>query len=195
MSTVSKFDQLMADVAAGSEAAIWELLDTYTPFVIRAVRLSLPANVRQKLDSQDIAQTLWASILLGRTDLAKLGSPDGLIAFLCRAAKNKVIDKTRRLNTQKFAVSREQSLNHPASESREGSSPEGLWANGSTPIEHVSVREQWRHLLSLASERDRQIIELRMKGCSFAEISQQVQVGEMTARRVVERFVEQLSEE
>ena len=195
MSTVSKFDQLMADVAAGSEAAIWELLDTYTPFVIRAVRLSLPANVRQKLDSQDIAQTLWASILLGHTDLAKLESPDRLIAFLCRADKNKVIDKTRRLNTQKFAVSREQSLNRPASESRETSHAEGLWANGSTPIEHVSVGEQWQHLLSRASERDRQIVELRMKGCSFGEISEQVQVGEMTARRVVERFVEQLSEE
>jgi RNA polymerase sigma-70 factor (ECF subfamily) len=193
--TVSKFDQLMADVAAGSETAIWELLDTYTPFVIRAVRLSLPANVRQKLDSQDIAQTLWASILLGHTDLAKLESPDRLIAFLCRAAKNKVIDKTRRLNTQKFAVSREQSLSHPASESRESSRAERLWANGSTPIEHVSVREQWQHLLSHASERDRQIVELRIQGCSFGEISQQVQVGEMTARRVVERFVEQLSEE
>lgn len=195
MSTVSKFDQLMADVAAGSEAAIWELLDTYTPFVIRAVRLSLPTSVRQKLDSQDIAQTLWASILLGHTNLAKLESPDRLIAFLCRAAKNKVIDKTRRLNTQKFAVSRERSLNQPMSESDESSHAEGLWANGSTPIEHVSVREQWQHLLSRASERDRQIVELRMKGCSFDDISQQVGVGEMTARRVVERFVEQLSEE
>src|SRR5262249_2841714 len=85
MATVSKFDQLMANVAAGSEEAIWELLETYTPFVIRAARLSLPPTVRQKLDSQDIAQTLWASLLLGRTNLAKLESPDRLIAFLCRA--------------------------------------------------------------------------------------------------------------
>jgi RNA polymerase sigma-70 factor (ECF subfamily) len=157
--------------------------------------MSLPAAVRQKLDSQDIAQTLWASILLGHTDLAKLESSDQLIAFLCRAAKNKVIDKTRRLNTKKFAVSREKSLNQSASKANAGSYAAGLWSNGSTPIEHVSVREQWQHILSCASERDRQIIEMRIKGCSFGDISQEVQVGEMTARRVVERVVEQLSAE
>jgi RNA polymerase sigma-70 factor (ECF subfamily) len=195
MATVSKFDQLMADVAAGSEAAIWELLETYTPFVIRAARLSLPPTVRQKLDSQDIAQTLWASLLLGHTDLAKLESPDRLIAFLCRAAKNKVIDKTRRLNTQKFAVSREKSLDQRVSAADEHSYAQDLWSNGSTPIEHVSVREQWQHILSQASKRDRQIIEMRMKGCSFSDISEEVHVGEMTARRVIERLVGQLSEE
>jgi hypothetical protein len=50
-------------------------------------------------------------------------------------------------------------------------------------------------MLSCASQRDRQIVELRMKGCSFGVISQKLDVAEMTARRVVERFVEQLSEE
>jgi DNA-directed RNA polymerase specialized sigma24 family protein len=132
---------------------------------------------------------------MGRTDLARLESPGGLIAFLCKAAKNKVIDKTRRLNTQKCAVSREKSLNQSAQEGNRNTYTEGLWSNGSTPIEHVSVREHWQHMLSCASQRDRQIVELRMKGCSFGVISQKLDVAEMTARRVVERFVEQLSEE
>src|SRR5262245_25861140 len=142
MATVSKFDQLMADVASGSEEAIWELLDTYTPFVLRAVRLSLPSAVRQKLDSQDIAQTLWASLLLGHKDLAKLESPDRLIAFLCRAAKNKVIDKTRRLTSQKADVARETRLDQRIAEMNENSYAANLWSNASTPIDHVSVREQ-----------------------------------------------------
>src|SRR5262245_16988155 len=106
----AEFDQLMAGVAAGSEEAIWRLAETYTPFIIRAVRQSLPTRLRSKVDSQDFAQTLWASLLLKNADLTRLKTPEQLIAYLVRATKNKVVDKTRHFDALKCDIHREEPL-------------------------------------------------------------------------------------
>src|SRR4051812_21328124 len=110
MTTIVEFDQLMADVATGSEEAIWRLAETYTPYIVRAVRASLPPILRSKLDSHDFAQTLWASLLLNHADLTRLKTPDQLVAYLARATRNKVVDKMRHFRTLKHDVRREQPL-------------------------------------------------------------------------------------
>jgi DNA-directed RNA polymerase specialized sigma24 family protein len=193
---MTEFERLIAEVAAGSEDAVWELAETYTPYIIRAVRLSLSPKVRAKLDSQDIAQTLWASLLLGDTDLTRLKSPEVLIAFLARAAKNKVIDKTRQLNTQKYNIAREEPMVIPGLEAL--GSPrqpaKTFHSRDCTPSTLVSVREQWTQILSKASNRDQRIVRMRTEGRTFEEISVEVQVSAMTARRAIERLVEQLTQ-
>src|SRR6185312_6650678 len=98
------FDQLMAEVAAGSEEAVLTLAEAYTPYIIRSVRRCLSTRIRQKLDSQDVAQTLWKSLFLRRAELQRLKTPEQLIAFLVQATKNKVAEKARRLHTQKCNV-------------------------------------------------------------------------------------------
>ena len=193
----TEFERLMEEVSAGSEEAIWQLADAYTPYIIRSVRLSLSPKLRQKLDSQDIAQTLWASLLLGRADLGKLKSPERLIAFLARAARNKVIDRTRQLHTLNYDVSREQRLEDVAV--RRSTSPRDvaakpLYSRDATPSKLVSVRERWDSIVSTASKRDRRILELRLQGCSFDDIGNQVQISAMTARRAIEHMVGQLVE-
>ncbi len=194
MTQASEFDRLIADVAAGSEDAIWKLADTYTPYIIRAIRLSMPQNLRRRFDSQDIAQALWTSILVGDTDLSRLKSPEALIAFLARAAKNKVIDQMRKLHTQKHDISREQSLDeHFSRLSAANRVRSPLMSRDATPSTVISVRERWQKIVADASERDRKILRLRIKGRSFDEISVEVNVSVMTARRAVERLVHQLN--
>jgi RNA polymerase sigma-70 factor (ECF subfamily) len=194
MMQASEFDRLIADVAAGSEDAIWALADTYTPYIIRAIRLSMPQNLRRRFDSQDIAQALWTSILVGDTDLSRLKSPEALIAFLARAAKNKVIDQMRKLHTQKHDISREQSLDeHFSRLSAANRVRSPLMSRDATPSTVISVRERWQKIVADASERDRKILRLRIKGRSFDEISVEVNVSVMTARRAVERLVHQLN--
>lgn len=193
MAQIAEFDQLMADVAAGSEDAVWQLAETYTPYIIRAVRLSLSPRLRQKLDSQDFAQTLWASILLKRTDLTRLKTPEQLIAYLARATQNKVIDKMRHFKTQKHSIDREVSLDDHslgAGVKRSGA----LYSRDPTPSTSASLRERWNEILSNASERDRQILRLRLQGCTFNVVSSKLQVNEGTARRAIQRLIEQLSE-
>ncbi len=197
MTPTAEFDQLMADVAAGSEDAIWQLAETYTPYILRAVRLSLSPRIRSKLDSQDFAQTLWASILLKRADLTRLKTPEQLIAFLARATKNKVIDKTRHFMTQKHSIDREETLDdHFPRTGRPGlnASAKALFSHDPTPSTSASLRERWYQILSNSSERDRQILQLRLRGCTFEVISEQLQINEATARRSIQRLIEQFAE-
>src|SRR5688572_12640846 len=106
----SEFESLMAEVANGSEEAIWKLAETYTPYIIRTVRHSLSKRLRQKLDSQDFAQTLWKSLLLQPGDLTRLKTPEQFIAYLAQAARYKVYEKARRFSAKKCDVGREESL-------------------------------------------------------------------------------------
>lgn len=198
MSRATPFDRLMADVTAGSEEAVWELAETYTPYILRAVRASLPSKVRTKVDSQDFAQTLWASILLKGTDLTRMKSPEQLIAFLARAARNKVIDATRRyMGAQKYDVGREQNIDdlqpiHHAS--RDLTNNRALATRDPSPSQFASMREKWNQALANASPRDRQILNMRLQGQTFDAISETLEINQATARRAMQRLIEQLSE-
>ena len=96
---VGEFEQLMADLASGSEDAAWRITEVYTPHILRAVRASLPRAIRPKLDSQDFAQIVWASLLLKRSYLAHVKTPQQLICLLATVAHNKVVDAFRHYMT------------------------------------------------------------------------------------------------
>jgi RNA polymerase sigma factor (sigma-70 family) len=197
MARIADFEQLMADVAAGSEDAIWELAETYTPYILRAARKALPSQLRPKIDSQDFAQTLWASILLKRTDLTRLKNPAELIAYLARATHNKVIDKTRHYSAQKCDVGREEDLegHMPGpSDSQQIVHDRGLFAPHPTPSTLAGLRERWNRALADASERDRRILQLRLQGATFDDISAQLRIDNATARRAIQRLIGQLAE-
>jgi RNA polymerase sigma-70 factor (ECF subfamily) len=196
MTRTADFDQLMADVANGSEEAVWELAETYTPYIIRAVRRSLSSQIRPKLDSQDFAQTLWASLLLRRDDLTRLTTPEELIAYLAAAAKNKVIDQARRLKSSRYNVALEESLGDQRWEGDLTRRPlaNRLYAPDPTPSRTAGIRERWNQILQAASQRDRHILQMRLEGSSFEAISAKLQINEITARRAMCRLVAQLSE-
>lgn len=195
MGQITEFDQLMAEVAAGSEEAILQLADSYTPYIIRSVRRCFSQRMRQKLDSQDIAQTLWASLLLRRADLLRLKSQNELIAYLVKATKNKVAEKATKLRRQKRDIEREvhleAELTPPAIRASAGG--RAFHSKDPTPSTNASLRERWRAVMSNASERDRQIIGLLFKRHTYLEIGSILAIHEQTARRAVEKLVEELS--
>ena len=188
----SEFTQLMARVDAGSEEAIMELADIYTPHIIGAVRRCFGPRIRQKFDSQDVAQTLWASLLLDRSELLRLKSSTELIAFLIKATRNKVANKARHLRAQKRSYYREEHLDVSSASAVQGNrqSTGPLHSREPTPSSQVSAREQWDYTISQASGRNRQIIELRMQSLTFQEIAAQLDIHEQTARRAVQKFLD-----
>lgn len=196
---VSEFEQLMSEVASGSEDAVWKLAETYTPYILRAVRESLSPQMRRRLDSQDLAQTLWASVLLRRDELTRLKTPAELIAFLARAAKNRTIDARRyHLGTQKCNMDRELSLEPFTSddEERPVARPienRALYSREPSPSQYASIREQWGQVMDRASERDRRIMQMRLQGVTFDTIRDRLHIDERTARRAIEHLVSQFS--
>lgn len=196
MPQITEFDRLMAEVAAGSEEAVVQLAETYTPHIIRSVRRCMSPKIRTKLDSQDVAQTLWASLLLRRTELLRLKTREQLIAYLVRATKNKVAEKAVKLRTQKRNIDREEPLGPPerlAGNRRTAHGNEPC-SRESTPSTYASLRERWRNAMSNASERDRRIVELVLERRTFDEIGEILSIHEQTARRAVERLVKEFSD-
>jgi RNA polymerase sigma factor (sigma-70 family) len=194
MAQIAEFDRLMAEVAAGSEDAAWQLAETYTPHIISAVRRSLSPKLRQKVDSLDFAQTLWASLLLRPSNLTRLKTPNELIAFLVAATRKKVCEKARRFKAQKCDIGREESLDQRSAVVSRVSHDKALYAREPSPSAMVRVRDRWHNILEKASKQDREIVRLRLEGYTFMEIGERLQIYEQTARRAVRRLIDQFTD-
>jgi RNA polymerase sigma factor (sigma-70 family) len=197
-----EFELLMADLAAGSEEAAWQLTERYTPHIIRAVRATLPSKLRRLVDSQDFAQAVWTSLLLKRVELGRIDSEQALIGYLARTAKNKVVDACRKyLDSKKRDLNRDRTITAiqtarttDGRDARPGSGDHEPFAHSDTPSECAILRERWHAVLAAESERNRMVLEYRLKGISFAKIAAELKIHEGTARRVVLRIISKLDQ-
>jgi RNA polymerase sigma factor (sigma-70 family) len=114
--------------------------------------------------------------------------PDELVAFLMTVARNKVVTETRRLQTDKRNVNREQAWNASCEDQ-----PEGPRARAS-PIDVAIAREQWDRLISDQPAQNQAILQLRMQGLSCAETASRLDISESTVRVFLQRlFLEKLA--
>src|SRR5271168_3133034 len=98
-------------IQAGDEGAARELLQRFEAEVRLVVRRQLPRLLRSRFDSLDFLQSVWGSFFRRiRTGPTEFEDSRHLVAFLARAAKNKVIDEYRRAGSRKADMSREESL-------------------------------------------------------------------------------------
>ena len=88
-----------------------ELLQRYEPEVRLVVRRQLPRLLRSRFDSLDFLQSVWGSFFRRMRDApTEFEDSRHLVAFLARAAKNKVIDEYRRAASLKQDMHREEPL-------------------------------------------------------------------------------------
>jgi RNA polymerase sigma factor (sigma-70 family) len=69
-----------------------------------------------------------------------------------------------------------------------------LYSRDISPSTSANLRERWSQILSKLSDRDRKIFQLRLEGRTFEEISDKLEINQATARRAIQRLIEQLSE-
>lgn len=195
MKNTTEFETLMKQVQSGSENAIEQLANTYTPYIIKAVRSLLPHNLRSKEDSADFAQSVWASMLIKQIDFTRLKSANELVAYLVRAGRNKVIDRIRHFRTRKKDVSREEGLtvNRGKQFCRSRSAFNPIYARDDSPSVAVALRETWNSVYSRISDRDRRIVEMHLNGDTFEVISDALKISTSTARRSIQQLAHQLS--
>jgi RNA polymerase sigma-70 factor (ECF subfamily) len=178
-----EFRAAMAGVRAGSPEAVWKLIADYGPHVQRVVRRRLDRRMRSKFDSLDFVQMVWASVFRNPRDLWNLQQPEDLVRYLAAVARHKVIvEYRRRIKLAKYNVTHEQSLDASEMEQRR------VDPEQSTPSQIAIAREQWEKYLRDQPERDRTILQMRIGGATFLEISQQLGIHERTARKVIARL-------
>lgn len=191
----TEFERLLEDLCHGSEAAAAEIASRYTPHLLRAVRKSLPASIRPKVDSIDLVNTLWGALLVSPEQLREVRTPEQLIGLLCAAARNRVIEEYRKYTTCQARDVRREVSPAEIEQSEVGHSLDLTSRTNDTPSQIVASREKLRRLIEDLSDRDREVFLLRSQGCTYAEIAQAYPaVSERTARRVVTSFVEKLQQ-
>lgn len=181
---ISEFAALMRRVQEGSTEAAQELHAVYGPHILRAVRKRLHQKLRSKFDSLDFVQDVWVSFFTDVPQKYALETPDDLVAFLTRMAKNKVTDAARtRLQGQKYNVNREKTLGNASG------GVESLPAAQATPSEVAMGREEWALLLEKQPLVHRRILLLLREGKTSATIAQELGISQRTIKRVLRKVV------
>jgi RNA polymerase sigma-70 factor (ECF subfamily) len=103
-----------------------------------------------------------------------------LVAFLARAAKNKVIDEYRRAASLKQDMHREEPL------WAEGRRPKEVADPIDSPSELAQAREVLGRLRDLLPEERKTILELKADGLSSRDIGERLGISERTVQRVLE---------
>ncbi|MBI5761026.1 MAG: sigma-70 family RNA polymerase sigma factor [Planctomycetales bacterium] len=178
------FRKLIQEVREGSPEAFQQVIDQYGRHVYRAVRRRLDRRIRSKFDSDDFAQAVWVSLFDNRQQLNSFAEPAELIKFLAQIASNKVVDECRRrLRLQQHNVNRERQMDDPEHWSQDtANSP------SPTPSAFAIAEEQMELLCRDQRKTHLQVLELRSRGATFAEIASQTGVPEKTIQRFLHRL-------
>ena len=140
-------------------------------------------RMRQRYDSLDLAQLVWASVLIAPERLAQMQSPEQFVRYLAGVARNKVAHEGRRMQSLKNDIWRQVQL-HDACEV---AGPHPV-SRDPTPSAAAIGQERYEQLVDRPLERDRQIVELRSEGHTFNEIADRLNIDERTARKVITRL-------
>ena len=190
MTEESAFLELLERVRAGDDDAARNIFQEYAQRLIGLAHLHLDRVVRQKMDPEDVVQSVFKSFFRrmgkGQFDLT---NGEGLWSLLVVITLRKCRHKVRDLRRQRHDVRREV-VQAPTS-AVSGEAWQAV-APSPTPVEAAILAETLEKLLAGLKERERTIVELHLQGCSIAEIRAQVQRSEYTVRDVLSRVRHQL---
>jgi len=177
-----EFAALMQRVQAGCRQSIEAFLQQYGPYIRIAVRRRLHQRLRSKFDSLDFVQDVWASFFADVPAGVEFKSPEDLIAFLGKLARNKVVETVRaRMLRQSRDINRERPLEQNAA------LLENLHANTPTPSEVVMGREEWDLLLDNQPLVHRHILSRVRDGKTSDSIADELGISLRTVRRVIKK--------
>ena len=183
--------QVLERIRGGDQEAARELLQRHEAEVRLVVRRQLPRLMRSRFDSIDFMQSVWGSFfrrMRGADGPADFEDSRHLVAFLARAAKNKVIDEYRRAGSKKQDMRREEPL------WTDGDRPRDLEGRDDSPSEVAQGHEALDRLRALMPEDRREIVELKARGLSSRDIAERLGVSERTVQRVIEDLRRRLDE-
>lgn len=183
------FQELLRQVADGSEVAAWTLVDRYGEAVRRAVRRALSERLRTQFDSLDFVQLVWKSFFSRESGADRFRTPAELVAYLATMARYKVgMEARRRLMTKKHNLNREVSMD----------AHEEILLTvqdaGPGPMDVAIARERWSQLIDGHPAHYRRILQMKLQGHTCVEIAKRLQIDESTVRRFLKRLVGEVTE-
>ena len=157
MSQKADFTDLIARARAGETAAIATLARLYEPEVRIYARVHLGPALRPYLDSMDLVQSVHRSLLVGlRHQKFALTGPEHLVALALTMVRRKIARKWRRHQRQDRHLTT--------------SLPQLLSTlSCAEPPAVAQLQDSLEKLCARLSDKDQQIIQLRLQGLTTAE--------------------------
>jgi RNA polymerase sigma-70 factor (ECF subfamily) len=169
----------------GEEAAAVEVFHHFARRLIGLARVRLGARLRQKVDPEDILQSVFKSFFVRQAAGAyDLDSWDSLWALLTVITLRKCGYRTRHFRAACRDLQREAA---PARSQDDSAANWEAIARDPTPAEAACLTETVEQLLRGFDDRDRCIVELALQGYKAPEISTQVGLAERSVYRVLGR--------
>lgn len=179
---MDSFDNLIKDLAAGSEAAAIRLVEQFEPEIRRFIRFRLTRpEIRRFIDSVDISQSVLAKFFVeigqGNFDLTNSKQLKNLLLTM---ASNKLKDHVRRSMAAKRAGGKLADQVEMNSIADSENSP-------STYVMHSEILNAFRDQLT---DEERHIVDERMNGRSWVEIGDELNMTTDAVRKRLTRAVD-----
>jgi RNA polymerase sigma-70 factor (ECF subfamily) len=190
MSTDDSFEALMNRLRAGEEVAAAELFQRFAGRLIALARSRLDALVRQKVDPEDVLQSVFKSFFSrhreGNWDLADW---DSLWSLLAQMTIRKCGRRAVYYHGQRRDVRREAA---PRTDQQDSSFFREALNREPTPDEAAILTETIEELLRELEGYHRDIVQLSLQGYTSAEVAAETGVSERSVQRVLKRVRERI---
>jgi RNA polymerase sigma-70 factor (ECF subfamily) len=163
---------------ASSEGAA-EVFRRFAGRLIGLARKRLAGRIQQKVDPEDVVQSVFKSFFRRQADDGfELESWDSLWSLLVVMTVRKCGHKVELLQAARRDVR------------REAGAGDSIWSSEvagrePTPVEAAALAEQLAELMAELTEREREMLALRLEGYTTAEIAEQVGRTERTVQRLL----------
>jgi ECF sigma factor len=188
MTNDDSFADLLRRIRAGDAAAAEELVQRYEPVLRRMVHVRLVGDrLRRLFDSEDICQSVLASFFI-RAALGQyeLSEPDDLLKLLAIMARNKVVNKARRMD-----------LNGQGGErvSLAELSNSAVTADSAGPSRHAALKDLLHEVRRRLPREENRLLDLRQQGVAWADIALEIGDNPDALRKRLNRAVDLVAQE
>jgi RNA polymerase sigma-70 factor (ECF subfamily) len=184
----------MARLKAGDNDAATQVFNRFANRLIELARRRLDPQIRQKLDPEDVLQSVFRSFFAHQAagQVTGLESWDNLWAWLVVITMRKCGRRIEYFHSASRDVQREVSAPPPSEDESSGDS--GTSSDEPTPSEAAMLTETVEQLMNNLEGKHREILALSLQGLTAPEISSKVGCTERTVYRVQKRVKEMLED-
>jgi RNA polymerase sigma factor (sigma-70 family) len=182
MSRDDQFEDLMARIRAGDDAAETVVFRRYVGRLIALAAQQFDEWMRDRVDVEDVVVSAYKSFFLrNRRGDFDLGGWDELWALLAIITLRKCRNRHKFMRAHRRDAARERPW--PKADDRAAL----LSDRAPTPVEAAIFAETVEQLFKGTSEHDRPVVEQILAGYTAEEVAQRLDCSERTVRRVRQR--------